>query len=152
MKQSVLLIATLLFGVLTGLGITVTQTQSSRAQTTPSTKPNILFVLTDDMRASDLRYMPQTTKLLAGGGVKFTKAFVTNSLCCPSRATILRGQYAHNHQILSNRPPLGGFDKVRSQGLEDSTIATWLDDAGYDTMLLGKYFNGYDNTTYVPPG
>jgi len=152
MKQSVLLIATLLFGVLAGLGLTVGQKQSSRAQTTLSTKPNILFVLTDDMRASDLRYMPQTTKLLAGGGVKFTKAFVTNSLCCPSRATILRGQYAHNHQILSNRPPLGGFDKVRSQGLEDSTIATWLDDAGYDTMLIGKYFNGYDNTTHVPLG
>src|SRR5215208_2352667 len=152
MKQSVLVIATLLFSVLTGLGVTLAQTQSSPAQMTLSTKPNILFVLTDDMRASDLRYMPQTSKLLAGRGVKFTKAFVTNSLCCPSRATILRGQYAHNHQVLSNRPPLGGFDKVRSQGLEDSTIATWLDDAGYDTMLIGKYFNGYDNTTHVPSG
>ena len=152
MKQSVLLIATLLCGMLTGLGLTVTQTQSSRAQTTPSTKPNILFVLTDDMRASDLRYMPETRKLLAGGGVKFTRAFVTNSLCCPSRATILRGQYTHNHQVLSNRLPLGGFDKFRSLELEDSTIATWLDDAGYDTMLIGKYFNGYDNTTYVPQG
>ena len=107
MKQWVLLMATLLFGVLAGLGITVTQTQSSRAQIAPSTKPNIPFVLTDDMRASDLRYMPQTRKLLAGGGVKFTNAFVTNSLCCPSRATILRGQYTHNHQILSNRPLLG---------------------------------------------
>ena len=104
MKQSVLVIATLLFCVLAGLGLAVAQTQSMRAQTTPSTKPNILFVLTDDMRASDLRYMAQTRKLLADGGVKFTNAFVTNSLCCPSRATILRGQYAHNHQILSNSP------------------------------------------------
>jgi len=146
------MIATLLFGVLTGLGLTVAQTESSRAQTTPSTEPNILFVLTDDMRASDLRYMPETSNIMAGGGVKFTKAFVTTSLCCPSRATILRGQYAHNHQILSNRLPLGGFDKFRSLGRENSTIATWLDDAGYDTMLIGKYFNGYDNTTYVPPG
>src|ERR671910_2379012 len=152
MKQSVLVIATLLFSVLTGLGVTLAQTQSSPAQMTLSTKPNILFVLTDDMRASDLRYMPQTSKLLAGGGVKFNKAFVTNSLCCPSRATILRGQYTHNHQVLSNRLPLGGFDKFRSLELEDSTIATWLDDAGYDTMLIGKYFNGYDNTTYVPSG
>jgi N-acetylglucosamine-6-sulfatase len=87
----VLLTATLLFGLLTGLGLTVTLTQSSRAQTTLSTKPNILFVLTDDMRVSDLRYMPETRNLLAGGGVKFTKAFVTTSLCCPSRATILQG-------------------------------------------------------------
>jgi N-acetylglucosamine-6-sulfatase len=151
MKQSVLQIVTLSIGVLAALGLTVAQTQNSRAQTAPSTKPNILFVLTDDMRISDLQFMPQTRKLLSGEGVKFTRAFVTNSLCCPSRATILRGQYAHNHEILSNRVPLGGFDKVRSLGLENSTIATWLDGAGYDTMLIGKYFNGYDNT-YVPPG
>ena len=104
MKQSVLVIATLLFGVLAGLGLTLAQAQSSHSLTTLATKPNILFVLTDDMRASDLRYMPQTRKPLADGGVKFTNAFVTNSLCCPSRATILRGQYAHNHQILSNSP------------------------------------------------
>ena len=152
MKRSVLLIATLLFGVLAALYLVDGQTQGSLAQTTPPTEPNILFVLTDDMRASDLRYMPETTNLLDTGGVKFTKAFVTNSLCCPSRATILRGQYSHNHQVLSNRLPLGGFEKFRSQGLENSTIATWLDGAGYDTMLIGKYFNGYDNTTYVPQG
>jgi len=82
------------------------------------------------MRASDLRYMPRTRNLLGGGGAKFSSAFVTNSLCCPSRATILRGQYAHNHRILSNRPPLGGFDKFRSSGREKCTVATWLDGAG----------------------
>jgi N-acetylglucosamine-6-sulfatase len=151
-KQAVLLVATLLLSVLAGLGVAVTQTRSSLAQTTSPTKPNILFVLTDDMRASDLGYMPKTRHLLASGGVKFTKAFVTNSLCCPSRATILRGQYAHNHRVRSNRPPLGGFEKFHSLGRENSTIATWLDDAGYDTMFIGKYFNGYDDTTYVPPG
>ena len=91
MKQSVLVIAALFFCVLAGLGLTLAQTQSSHSLTTLATKPNIPFVLTDHMRASDLRYMPQTRKLLAGGGVKFTNAFVTNSLCCPSRATILRG-------------------------------------------------------------
>jgi N-acetylglucosamine-6-sulfatase len=89
---------------------------------------------------------------MASGGAKFTNAFVTNSLCCPSRATILRGQYAHNHRILSNRPPLGDFYKFRSSGREKSTVATWLNGAGYDTMFVGKYLNGYDNTTYVPPG
>ena len=152
MKQGMLLVATVLFGVLAGLALAVAQTQSSLAQTTPPTKPNILFVLTDDMRAWDLRYMPKTRTLLADGGVRFTKAFVTNSLCCPSRATILRGQYAHNHRVLSNRPLLGGFEKFRSLGRENSTMATWLDGAGYDTMFVGKYFNGYDNTTHVPPG
>ena len=151
-KQSVLLATTLLIGALAGLGLVVLQSQSGVAQTTPPTEPNILFVLTDDMRASDLRYMPETRDLLADGGVEFTRAFVTDSLCCPSRATILRGQYAHNHRILSNRPPLGGFEKFRDLKRENSTIATWLDKAGYDTMLIGKYFNGYDDTTYVPPG
>ena len=57
-RQSVLLVATLLPGVLAGLVLTVALTQGSLAQTTPPTQPNLLFVLTDDMRASDLRYMP----------------------------------------------------------------------------------------------
>ncbi len=130
----------------------VAKTHTTTQQTTATGKPNILFVLTDDMRASDLEYMPKTKNLLAGGGVKFTNAFVTRSLCCPSRATILRGQYSHNHQVWSTWPPLGGFEKFRDLGRERSTIATWLDNAGYDTILIGKYLNGYNDTTYVPPG
>src|SRR5215212_1432958 len=123
-------------------------------------RPNILFILTDDMRASDLNYMPNTQDLLADQGVKFTNAVVTRSLCCPSRATILRGQYAHNHNVWTNVAPAGSFWKFYDQGLENSTIATWLDDAGYNTILLGKYLNYYGldrygiyaPTTYVPPG
>ena len=128
------------------------KTRTVTQQTTSTSKPNILFVLTDDMRTSDLRYMPKTKNLLAGGGVKFTNAFVTRSLCCPSRATILRGQYSHNHQVWGTWPPLGGFEKFRDLGHERSTIATWLSNAGYETILIGKYLNGYDDTTYVPPG
>jgi N-acetylglucosamine-6-sulfatase len=128
------------------------KTHTITQETTATGKPNILFVLTDDMRASDLRYMSKTKKLLAGGGVKFTNAFVTRSLCCPSRATILRGQYSHNHQVWGTWPPLGGFEKFRDLGRERSTIVTWLNSAGYDTILIGKYLNGYDDTTYVPPG
>jgi len=123
-------------------------------------RPNILFILTDDMRASDLKYIPKTQSLLADQGVKFENAFVTRSLCCPSRATILRGQYAHNHNVWTNVNPSGGFWKFHDQGLEDSTIATWLDDAGYHTILIGKYLNPYGldrnghsaPITYVPPG
>lgn len=139
-----------LLGVVAGLGLTAGQAETSLAQTTP--QPNILFVLTDDMNVSDLRYMPNTRRLLADQGAKFTNAFVSNSLCCPSRVTILRGQYSHNHLIWANEPPLGGFEKFRELGREKSTIATWLDRAGYDTVLIGKYLNGYDDTTYVPPG
>ncbi len=119
------------------------------------TRPNIVFIVADDMRADDYEYMPQTQQLLTEGGATFEEAFVTHSLCCPSRVSILRGQYTHNHQVLQNNAPEGGFEKFRSMGHEDSTIATWLESEGYQTALIGKYLNGYarrDDETYVPPG
>jgi arylsulfatase A-like enzyme len=124
--------------------------------------PNFVFILADDMRLVDFEHMPQTRQLFAEQGLVFENAFVTHSVCCPSRASILRGQYTHNHQVLTNRRPEGGFEKFRSQGHEDSTIATWLKSSGYQTVLLGKYLNGYPgcttssceekDDTYVPPG
>src|SRR5215208_17605 len=121
----------------------------------PPKQPNIVFILADDLAVRDLnpntlKHMPNLRSLMEKG-TTFENAFVTNALCCPSRATILRGQYTHNHQILSNEPPLGGFQKFRYLGPEDSTVATWLDGAGYRTALVGKYLNGYSGT-YMPPG
>jgi N-acetylglucosamine-6-sulfatase len=123
-------------------------------------RPNILFILADDLRASDLRHMPITQSLLVDQGVRFTRAWVTRSLCCPSRATILRGQYTHNHGVWVNVEPSGGFWNFLDQGHENSTIATWLNAAGYDTILIGKYLNRYGldrdgnraPTTHRPPG
>src|ERR671921_645519 len=86
-------------------GVTTSQTERSLAQTTP--RPNIVFILGDDLRASDLDYMSNTRSLLVGQGVKFTKAWTTRSLCCPSSATTLRGQYAHNHEVWVNVEPSG---------------------------------------------
>jgi N-acetylglucosamine-6-sulfatase len=106
-------------------------------------KPNIVFILADDMRLDEFEYMPQTQRLLAEQGLTFENSFVTTPLCCPSRATILRGQYAHNHQVLMNANLDGGFEKFRSLGREDSTVATWLRSGGYKTVLLGKYLNHY---------
>jgi arylsulfatase A-like enzyme len=116
-----------------------------------SEPPNIVFILTDDMTVRDLRYMPKTNKLLGAEGTTFENAFVTYSICCPSRSTFLRGQYAHNHGIVGNWEPFGGAKKFRRLGLDESTVATWLDSAGYDTFLAGKYLNDYEGT-YVPPG
>src|SRR5918999_1575891 len=118
--------------------------------------PNVILVLTDDLAVNDLKpralqHMPNLKSLLIDKGTTFDNAFVTDSLCCPSRATILRGQYAHNHQIIGNSKPRGGFEAFVEQGNEDSTVATWLQDAGYRTVLIGKYLNGYD-TVYVPEG
>jgi len=125
---------------------------AARKQAKP---PNIVFILTDDLDAHSIAFMPQLNSLLVTQGTTFKNYFVNVSLCCPSRATTLRGQYSHNTQILTNRPPNGGFEQFHTLGREDSTVATWLHDAGYRTVLLGKYLNGYpekENPTYVPPG
>ena len=135
-------------------GMTASQMERSLAHVA-NPRPNILFILADDMRASDLDHMPNTQSLLTNQGVKFTKAWVTRSLCCPSRASTLRGQYTHNHNVWVNVEPSGGFQKFYNQGLESSTIATWLHAGGYETVLIGKYLNRYGNdtpTTHVPPG
>ena len=91
--------------------------------------------------------MPTVQRELVGRGVTFTEAVAVNPLCCPSRATILTGQYSHTTHVYSNLPPYGGsqwFD-------DDSTIATWLDDAGYRTGYVGKYLNEYGGS-WAPPG
>ena len=118
--------------------------------------PNVILILTDDLAVNDLnsralRHLPNVKSLLIDKGTSFDNAFVTNSLCCPSRATILRGQYTHNHEILSNDPPRGGFEKFRFLGHENSTMATWVKEKGYRTAFFGKYLNGYKET-YIPPG
>jgi len=114
-------------------------------------KPNIVFILADDMRKDDLKYMPKTKTLLQDRGMSFQNAFVSNPLCCPSRATIMRGQYSHNTGVWSNVPPDGGWESYHSQGNEEDNIATRLHHAGYNTALLGKYLNHYEGTA-VPLG
>ncbi|MBK9923953.1 MAG: sulfatase [Anaerolineales bacterium] len=115
-------------------------------------KPNIIFILTDDRDMALMPYMENTNKLIAEQGATFTNYFVTSSSCCPSRASTLRGQYPHNTNILENSP---GFVNFHSNGREDETIATWLNKAGYETSLIGKYLNGYPVSVpkkYIPPG
>lgn len=119
----------------------------------PATRPNIVVILTDDEDVASHRFMPKTRALLEEQGTAFDNFFVTYSFCCPSRVTLLRGQYPHNTQIMGIQPPTGGFAKVRNLGLQDSTIATWLDGAGYHTAYLGKYLNQYSpERDGVPPG
>jgi N-acetylglucosamine-6-sulfatase len=117
-------------------------------------RPNVVLILTDDLDAGLLqRYGERYPNIgkLAAEGTTFENAFVTDPLCCPSRATTLRGQYAHNHRIAGNWPPLGGAGMFRDLGREDSTVATWLRDGGYRTTLVGKYMNDYHGDR-VPAG
>ena len=111
---------------------TLTATKSTRrTHLSPLSRPNLILILTDDLDLGPvgypgpLSYMPQIQSLLVNQGLTFSNAFVTRGLCCPSRASILRGQYPHNHQIQSNHLPDGGFEKFTELGLDTSTIATW---------------------------
>src|SRR3954467_2219048 len=113
--------------------------------------PNILVVMTDDQAAADLAQMPNVRKLLAAQGTKFTNAVDSFPLCCPSRATFITGQYAHNHKVLGNFYPYGWYGmKGRA-----NTLPAWLQKAGYRTALIGKWLNGYgavDAHGEVPKG
>jgi N-acetylglucosamine-6-sulfatase len=113
-------------------------------------RPNVLILQTDDQTLESVRVMTNVQKLLAGKGTVFDNSFVSYSLCCPSRATLLTGQYAHNHTVMGNQPPAGGYRKLD----HTNTLAVWLRDGGYHTVHLGKYLNGYgtDNPTEIPPG
>jgi len=115
-------------------------------------KPNIVFILADDMRKDDLKYMPKTLSMLKDKGMSFRDAYVSTPLCCPSRATTLRGQYAHNTGVWNSGGSRGGWETYRANGLERDNVATRLDAAGYRTALIGKYLNGYSGTTNKPPG
>jgi N-acetylglucosamine-6-sulfatase len=115
-------------------------------------KPNIVFILADDMRNDDLRFMPKTRSVLGDKGMSFSNAFVSNALCCPTRATIMRGQYSHNTGVWSNKGSSGGLQAYRKGGNEKDNVATRLDAAGYRTGLFGKYLNEYSGTRGKPPG
>jgi len=124
-------------------------------QTNKVNSPNIIFILADDMDMPLLEYMPKTQELIGKQGAAFDQYFVSMATCCPSRTSILRGQYSHNTQIFETTLPDGGFEKFYALKSEKSTIAVWLEDAGYNTAFFGKYMNGYPATakqTYIPAG
>jgi arylsulfatase A-like enzyme len=92
-------------------------------------------------------------------GETFSNYFVTDSLCCPSRASILTGRFPHDTRVFDNSPPEGGYEDFHQRGEERQTFALALQRAGYRTALMGKYLNGYKPAAteggrrpYVPPG
>jgi arylsulfatase A-like enzyme len=72
-------------------------------------QPNVVVLMTDDQTQASMRYMTRTTQLLGEEGTTFAQSFATFPLCCPSRVTQLTGQYAHNHGVLHNSGPFGGY-------------------------------------------
>jgi N-acetylglucosamine-6-sulfatase len=120
----------------------------------PGQPPDVVVIVTDDMRYDDVAAMPALGRLLIDEGVSFSpNGIISDPLCCPSRATILTGTYSHTNGVYGNSSPQG-FVKFRAKGDEQLTLAVALHAIGYRTALIGKYLNGYFDTDagYVPPG
>ena len=157
MKRLLLLFAglgtamVLLVVVLVGANGLLKEKQGAEAQTTD--RPNIVFVMTDDLDELVMEQLGGIRSIMNANGVTFENAYVTYSLCCPSRATFFRGQYSHNHGVIGidTATPTSGDVKWRGLGRDQDTVATWLNDAGYQTKYIGKYMNGYRDL-YKPPG
>jgi arylsulfatase A-like enzyme len=126
----------------------------------PTRRPNIVFVLTDDLAMNLIRYMPAVLGM-EQAGMTFDNYFVSDSLCCPSRASIFTGNFPHDTMVLGNQGPNGGFGDFYRRGEQNATFATALQKAGYRTAMMGKFLNGYLDRQegsdgvpdgYVPPG
>jgi N-acetylglucosamine-6-sulfatase len=137
-----------------------TVSQGSPPAGTPArrSRPNIVFVLTDDLAWNLVGHMPHVEAMMRAGET-FTNYFVTDSLCCPSRASILTGRFPHDTRVFDNSPPEGGYSVFHERGEERGTFAAALQRVGYRTALMGKYLNGYRPaategraTPRVPPG
>ena len=139
--------------------------RSSAAAATPE-RPSFVVIQTDDQTLDQLyaafgqpklRVMPNTQDLIAKRGETFNRYYVSYPLCCPSRASLLTGRYAHNNGVKGNIQPNGGYFGFSFRGAYTHNIATWLQGAGYRTIHVGKFLNGYgdepySNGTEVPPG
>ena len=103
----------------------LTITPQNDVQVLPkANRPNILFILTDDLDAElgTTDYMPHFQELLVSQGLSVDDYYITTPVCCPSRSTFLRGQYTHNHGVYGNVPPTGGFEKFYNSGEESFHI------------------------------
>ncbi len=116
-----------------------------------ASRPNVLVIESDDQTVESMRVMRNVNSLIGAQGATFRNSFVNFSLCCPSRATFLTGQYMHNHRVFSNHRPNGGFDRFQSLHAHNN-LAVWLQRAGYTTGLIGKYLNEYRDQWPTVPG
>jgi arylsulfatase A-like enzyme len=153
-------------GVLALLCVLTAAGQRSDATAATPQPPSFLVIQTDDQtleglyatfRQPEIRAMPNTLDLIAKRGMTFNRYYVSYPLCCPSRVSLLTGRYAHNSGVKGNVQPNGGYFGFSFRAAASHNIATWLQGAGYRTIHVGKFLNGYgdepyDDGTSVPPG
>jgi N-acetylglucosamine-6-sulfatase len=111
-------------------------------------RPDIIVIVTDDQRRATLRWMPTVHNYMSRHGIRFSRAMVPTSVCCPSRASLLTGEYSHTTEVWSNEM---GWTRFVRAGMESKSVAIWLRRSGYRTGLVGKYLNAYSGTS-PPPG
>ena len=142
------------FGAIVGAALVagLTPAPRSTAAEAPQPRPNIVVVMADDQTVESMRVMANVNALLGEQGTTFADNYASFPLCCPSRTTFLTGQYGHNHTVMGNAPPQGGYEKLAPT--HANTLPAWLKLAGYRTVHIGKYLNGYgrQRPTEVPPG
>jgi arylsulfatase A-like enzyme len=170
-RRSRLPIAIGLVGLLAALYFAVGPASAARNSVLPPVeKPSFVVIQTDDQTldglyaafksfegAGETRAMPNTLDLIAKRGMTFNRYYVSYPLCCPSRVSLLTGRYAHNHNVKGNIQPNGGFTGFEQQGALTHNLAVWMQNAGYKTIHIGKFLNGYGDKPYdegknVPPG
>jgi arylsulfatase A-like enzyme len=121
----------------------------------PTGVRNVVLILADDLDTATFQQVSRL-KALHRKGLTLRNMVVTDSLCCPSRASILRSQYVHNHGVLSNLIGSGGgWATFAQNGDERDCLPVWLQSAGVQTAFIGKYLNGYGedgDPTAIPPG
>jgi N-acetylglucosamine-6-sulfatase len=142
---------------------------SPPASASAEQRPSFVVIQTDDQTldqlyatykpagGAQLSAMPNTLASIAGRGMTFNRYYVSYPLCCPSRVSLLTGRYAHNHNVRGNVPPNGGSTGFYSRAGFSHNLAVWLQNAGYRTIHVGKFLNGYGDAPYddgkvVPPG
>lgn len=113
----------------------VSRASESGSFTVSTDAPNILIIVTDDQRPDTMSFMPRTQRLFGRQGVRFERAFATTPLCCPFRASLMTGQYAHNSEVRRN----GDTRNLN----HEHTLQRYLYDGGYRTALLGKFLNSW---------
>ena len=130
--------------------VAVLATGSLASPAAAAKRHNVVMVMTDDQDFRSMPVMPKTQRLVGDRGATFDNAIVSFPLCCPSRATFMTGQYAHNHGVKWNFFPQGGYTLLK----QDETLPVWLQRAGYRTIHIGKFLNetGERDPTEVPKG
>ncbi|KAJ5692282.1 arylsulfatase, partial [Penicillium macrosclerotiorum] len=133
--------------------LAVGQSPSLQHPLSAMTRPNIIFILTDDqdVHLDSLKYMPFVKKHLIDQGTHYRSHYCTTSVCCPSRVTLWTGKLAHNTNVTDVNPPYGGYPKFISQGLNQNYLPVWLQEAQYNTYYTGKLFNVHTVDNYNHP-